>query len=62
MITIGTFPDYSCLYFKEMVMKALDKQGQWANCKYLYFIFIVGMAIVRAWSEEQGAGISYFNI
>jgi hypothetical protein len=41
MITIGTFPDCSCPYFKEMVTTALGKQGQWANCKYLYFIFIV---------------------
>jgi hypothetical protein len=41
MITIVTFPDCSFLYFKEMVMKALGKQGQWANCKYLYFIFTI---------------------
>jgi hypothetical protein len=41
MITIGTFPDCSCPYFKEMVMKALGKRGQWTNCKHLYFIFIV---------------------
>jgi hypothetical protein len=41
MITIGTFPNCSCPYFKEMVTKALGKQGQWANCKYLYFIFTV---------------------
>jgi hypothetical protein len=39
MIAIGTFPDCSCPYFKEMVMKALGKPGQWTNCKYLYFIF-----------------------
>jgi hypothetical protein len=41
MITIGTFPDCSCPYFKEMVMKALGNRGQWANCKHLYFIFTV---------------------
>jgi hypothetical protein len=41
MITIGFFPDYSCPYFKELVTKALGKQGQWANYKHLYFIFTV---------------------
>jgi hypothetical protein len=41
MITIGSFLDCSCPYFKEMVTKALGKQGQWPNCKHLYFIFIV---------------------
>jgi hypothetical protein len=41
MITIGTFPDCSCSYFKEMVTKALGKRGQWTNCKHLYFIFTV---------------------
>jgi hypothetical protein len=41
MITNGTFPKCSCPYFKEMVMKALGKQGQWANCKHLYFIFTI---------------------
>jgi hypothetical protein len=41
MITIGTFPDCSCPYFKEMVTTALGKRGQWANCKHLYFIFTV---------------------
>jgi hypothetical protein len=45
MITIGTFPDCSCPYFKEMVTKALSKQGQWANCKHLYFIFNTELAI-----------------
>ena len=24
-----------------MVTKALGKRGQWANCKYLYFIFTI---------------------
>jgi hypothetical protein len=41
MITFGTFLDCSCPYFKEMVTKALDKRGQWANYKHLYFIFTV---------------------
>jgi hypothetical protein len=41
MITIGSFPDCSCLYFKEMMTKALGKRGQWANCKHLYFIFTI---------------------
>jgi hypothetical protein len=39
MITIGSFPNYSCPYFKELVTKALGKRGQWTNCKHLYFIF-----------------------
>jgi hypothetical protein len=41
MITIGSFLKCSCQYFKDMAMKALDKRGQWANCKHLYFVFIV---------------------
>ena len=41
MITIGTFLDYSCLCFKEMVIKAFGKRGQWANCKHLYVIFTI---------------------
>jgi hypothetical protein len=41
MITIGSFPDYSCPYFKEIMTKTLDKRGQWANCKHLYFILTV---------------------
>jgi hypothetical protein len=41
MITIGTFPEYSCPYFKVMVTATLGKRGQWANCKHLYFIFTV---------------------
>ena len=41
MITIGTFLDCSYPYFKEMVTKALGKQGQWANCKHVYFIFTI---------------------
>jgi hypothetical protein len=41
MITIGSFPEYSCEYFKNMAAKSLDKRGQWANCKHLYFVFTV---------------------
>jgi hypothetical protein len=41
MITIGSFLKCSCQYFKDMAMKALDKRGQWANCKHLYFVFTV---------------------
>jgi hypothetical protein len=41
MITIGSFPKYSCEYFKDMAAKSLSKRGQWANCKYLYFVFTV---------------------
>jgi hypothetical protein len=28
MITIGSFPECSCHYFKDMVTKTLDKRGQ----------------------------------
>jgi hypothetical protein len=41
MITIGSFPKCSCEYFKDMAAKSLDKHGQWANCKHLYFVFKV---------------------
>ena len=41
MTTNGSFSDYSCPYFKEMVTKSFYKHGQWANCKHLYLIFIV---------------------
>jgi hypothetical protein len=40
MITIGSFPTYSCPYFKEMETKAFGKRGQWANCKHLYFVLL----------------------
>ena len=39
IFTIGSFPNYSCPHFKELVTKALGKRGQWTNCKHLYFIF-----------------------
>jgi hypothetical protein len=41
LITIGTFPDCSCEYFKDMATKSLDKRGGWASCKHLYFVFTV---------------------
>jgi hypothetical protein len=41
LITIGSFPECSCQYFKDMATKSLGKRGQWASCKYLYFVFTV---------------------
>jgi hypothetical protein len=41
LITIGTFPECSCEYFKDMATKSLDKRGGWASCKHLYFVFTV---------------------
>jgi hypothetical protein len=41
LITIGTFPDCSCEYFKDMATKSLGKRGGWASCKHLYFVFTV---------------------
>jgi hypothetical protein len=41
LITIGTFPECSCKYFKDMASKSLDKHGGWASCKHLYFVFTV---------------------
>jgi hypothetical protein len=41
LITIGSFPECSCQYFKDMATKALGKRGQWKNYKHLYFVFIV---------------------
>jgi hypothetical protein len=40
-ITIGSFPECSCQYFKDMASKSLGKRGQWTNCKHLYFVFTV---------------------
>jgi hypothetical protein len=39
MITIGSFPECSYQYFKDMATKSLDKRGQWTNCKHLYSVF-----------------------
>jgi hypothetical protein len=41
LITIDTFPECSCEYFKDMATKSLGKRGQWASCKHIYFVFIV---------------------
>lgn len=41
VITLGSFPECSCPYFKEMSTKALGKRGQWTNCKHLYYLFVV---------------------
>jgi hypothetical protein len=41
IITIGSFLECSCQYFKDMAAKSLDKSGQWANCKHLYFVFTI---------------------
>jgi hypothetical protein len=40
-ITIGSFHECSCQYFKDMATKSLGKRGQWANCKHAYFVFTV---------------------
>jgi hypothetical protein len=41
LITIGTYLECSCKYFKDMATKSLGKRGGWASCKHLYFVFIV---------------------
>jgi hypothetical protein len=41
LITIGTFPECSCEFFKDMATKSLDRRGGWVSCKHLYFVFIV---------------------
>ena len=41
LITIGTFPECSCEYFKDMATKSLGKREGWASCKHLYFVFII---------------------
>jgi hypothetical protein len=41
MITIGSFPECSYQYFKDMATKSLGKRGQWTNCKHIYFVFTV---------------------
>jgi hypothetical protein len=41
LITIGSIPDCSCEYFKDMATKSLEKRGGWASCKHLYFVFTV---------------------
>jgi hypothetical protein len=41
LITIDTFPEYSCEYFKDMATKSLGKRGGWASYKHLYFVFTI---------------------
>jgi hypothetical protein len=41
LITIGSFPECSCKYFKDMATKSLGKGGPWTSCKHLYFVFTV---------------------
>jgi hypothetical protein len=41
LITIGTFPECSCEFFKDMATKSLGRRGRWASCKHLYFVFTV---------------------
>jgi hypothetical protein len=41
LITIGSFPECSCLYFKDMATKSLGKRGQWAICNHLYFVLTI---------------------
>jgi hypothetical protein len=41
LITIGTFPECSCEYFKDMATKSFGRRGGWANCKHLYFVYTV---------------------
>ncbi len=41
VVTIGTFPECSCEYFKDMATKSLGKRQGWASCKHLYFVFTV---------------------
>jgi hypothetical protein len=41
LITIGTFHECSCEYFKDIATKSLSKHGRWASCKHLYFVFTV---------------------
>jgi hypothetical protein len=41
LITIGTFPECSCAFFKDMATKSLGRCGGWTSCKHLYFVFTV---------------------
>jgi hypothetical protein len=41
LITIGTFPECSCEFFKDMATKSLGRRGGWASCKHLYFVFTI---------------------
>jgi hypothetical protein len=41
LITIGTFPECSCEFFKDMATKSLGRYGGWASCKHLYFVYTI---------------------
>jgi hypothetical protein len=53
LITIGSFPNCSCEYFKDMATKSLGKRGGWASCKHLYFVF----TIIGSLNSERDAFI-----
>jgi hypothetical protein len=53
LITIGTFSECSCKFFKDMATKSLDRRGRWASCKHLYFVF----TIIRSLKSERDAFI-----
>jgi hypothetical protein len=38
-ITISQFLECPCLDFVNMVVASIGNQGQYVNCKYLYYIF-----------------------
>jgi hypothetical protein len=40
-LTISQLLACTCPNLKEMAIKAIGKRGQWANCKHLYYLFIV---------------------
>ena len=41
MLTISSFPECTCLNFKEMKLRSLGKRRAWTNCKHLYYVFTV---------------------
>jgi hypothetical protein len=53
LITIGSFLDCSCKYFKDKATKSLGKRGRWASCKHLYFVF----TIIGSLNSERDAFI-----
>ena len=38
-ITINHFPECTCPNFQNMIVASIGKQGQYVNCKHLYYIF-----------------------
>jgi hypothetical protein len=53
LITIGSFPDCSCEYFKDMTTKSLGKRRGWTSCKHLCFVF----TIIGSLNSERDAFI-----